>query len=231
MTGTPFELSNRDNMTATTRKRKKQNYIPLVLEAVKALAEEKGRGVSRQNIMKYLEGKLHDGTNSVNNLSSSDEAAIKSTILTALNSGLLVQASGVGLNGSYVLNSDRNIHCDKQKAIITKEAQLRNITSLANQFHESTSSQSRPSKVENSPKRHRIITKRGEPTGDLLETVNQFEISEKITALQTILKPPIKIKKASKVKRNSGSRRVKFRSPAKVIFISPSIKRRSQRRK
>lgn len=217
-------------MTATTRKRKKQNYIPLVLEAVKALAEEKGRGVSRQNIMKYLEGKLNDGTNSVKNLSSSDEAAIKSTILTALNSGLLVQASGVGLNGSYVLNSDRNIHCDKQKAIITKEEKLRNITSLANQFHESTSSQSRPSKVENSAKRHRI-TKRGVPTGDLLETVNQFETSEKITALKTILKPPIKIKKASKEKRNSGSRRVKFRSPAKVIFISPSIKRRSQRRK
>ena len=76
-------------MTATTRKRKKLNYIPLVLEAVKALAEEKGRGVSRQNIVKYLEGKLNDGTNSGNNLSSSDEAAIKSSILTALNSGLL----------------------------------------------------------------------------------------------------------------------------------------------
>ena len=215
---TPFELSNRHNMTATTRKRKKQNYIPLVLEAVKALSEGQGRGVSRQNIVKYLEGKLNDGTNSVNNLSSSDEAAIKSTILTALNSGLLVQASGVGLNGSYVLNSDRNIQCDKQKAIIT------------NQFHESTSNQSRPSKVENSPKRHRV-TKRDLPNGDLLETVNQFETSEKITAFKTILKPPIKIKKASKMKRNSGSRRVKFRSPAKVIFISPSIKRRSQRRK
>ena len=217
-------------MTATTRKRKKQNFIPLVLEAVKALAKEKGRGVSRQNIVKYLEGKLNDVTNSVNNLSSSDEAAIKSSILTALNSGLLVQSSGVGLNGSYVLNSDHNIHCDKQKAVITKEAKLRNITSLANQFHESTSNQSRPSKVENSSKRH-CITKLSVPTSDLLQAVNQCETAEKITALKTILKPPVKIKKASKVKRNSGSRRVKFRSPAKVIFISPSIKRRSKRRK
>ena len=217
-------------MTATTRKRKKLNYIPLVLEAVKALAEEKGRGVSRQNIVKYLEGKLNDGTNSGNNLSSSDEAAIKSSILTALNSGLLAQSSGVGLNGSYVLNSDRNIHCDKQKAVIIKEAKLKNITSLANHFHESTSNQNRPSKVENSSKRH-CITKRSVPTGDFLHTGNQCETAEKITALKTILKPTIKIKKASKVKRNSGSRRVKFRSPAKVIFISPSIKRRSKRRK
>lgn len=213
-------------MTATTRKRKKQNYIPLVLEAVKALAEGKDRGVSRQNIVKHLERKLNDGTNSVNNSSSPDEAAIKSAILTALNSGLLVQSSGVGLNGSYVLNSGRNIHCDKQKAIITKEAKLRNLIS----FHESTSNQSRRSKVENSSKRHRI-TKRGLPSGDLLETVDQCETAEKITALKTILKPPSKIKKASKVKLKGGSRKVKFRSPAKVILISPSIKRRSQRRK
>lgn len=213
-------------MTATTRKRKKQNYILLVLEAVKALAEGKDRGVSRQNIVKHLERKLNDGTNSVNNSSSPDEAAIKSAILTALNSGLLVQSSGVGLNGSYVLNSGRNIHCDKQKAIITKEAKLRNLIS----FHESTSNQSRRSKVENSSKRHRI-TKRGLPSGDLLETVDQCETAEKITALKTILKPPSKIKKASKVKLKGGSRKVKFRSPAKVILISPSIKRRSQRRK
>ena len=213
-------------MTATTRKRKKKNYVPLVLEAVKALAEGKDRGVSRQTIVKYLERKLNDGTNSVNNLSSPDEAAIKSAILTALSSGLLVQSSGVGLNGSYGLNSNRNIRCDMQKAIIIKETKLRNITSL----HESTSNQSRPSKVENSSKRHRI-TKRGSPSGDLLETVDQFETAEKITALKTILKPPSKIKKASKVKRKSGLRRVKFCSAAKVIFVSPSIKRRSQRRK
>jgi len=217
-------------MTATTRKRKKHNYIPLVLEAVKALAEGKDRGVSRQNIVKHLERKLNDGPNSVNNSSSPDEAAIKSAILTALNSGLLVQSSGVGLNGSYVLNSGRSIHCDKQKAIITKEAKLRNLISLADQFHESTSNQSRRSKVENSSKRHRI-TKRGLPSGDLLETVDQCETAEKITALKTILKPPSKIKKASKVKLKGGSRKVKFRSPAKVILISPSIKRRSQRRK
>lgn len=214
-------------MTATTRKRKKQNYIPLVLEAVKTLADGKDRGVSRQNIVKYLERKLNDGTNIVHDPSSPDEVAIKSAILTALNSGLLVQSSGVGLNGSYVLNSDRNIHRDKQKAIITKEAKLRNIT-LANQFHESTSSQTRRSKVENSSKRH---AGRGLPSGDLLDRVDQFETAEKFTALKTILKPPSKIKKASKVKRTSGSRRVKFRSPAKVIFISPSIKRRSPRRK
>ena len=217
-------------MTATTRKRKKQNYIPLVLEAVKALAEGKDRGVSRQNIVRYLERKLTDGTNSVNNSSSPDEVAIKSAILTALNSGLLVQSSGVGLNGSYVLNSDRNIHCDKQKAVITKGAKLRNITSLANEFHESTSNQTRRSKMETSSKRHRI-TGRGLPSADLLERVGQFETAEKFTALKTILKPPSKIKKTSKVKRNSASKRVKFRSPAKVIFISPSIKRRSQRRK
>lgn len=216
-------------MTPTTRKRKKQNYIPLVLEAVKVLAEGKDRGVSRQNIVKYLEGKLNDGTSSVNNLSSSAEAAVKSAILAALNSALLVQSSGVGLNGSYMLNSDRNVHCDKQKAIITKEAKLRNITSLANQFHESASHQTRPSKVEYSSKRRHA--KRGLPSGDLLETGDQFETAEKITALKTILKPPRKVKFTSKLKRKSGSRRVKFRSPAKVIFITPCIKRRSQRQR
>jgi len=222
-------ISNRENMTPTIRKRKKPTYISLVLEAVKVLAKGKDRGVSRQNIVKYLERKLND-TNSVNNLPSPNEAAVKSAILTALNSGFLVQSSGVGLKGSYVLNPDRNVHCDKQKAIITKEAKLKNITSLATQLHESTSNQSGPSKVENSSKRQRI-TKGGLPSGDLVETGGQFASTENSTALKTILKPPSRKKLTSRLKRKSGSKRVKFRSPAKVIRISPCIKKRSQRRK
>lgn len=223
-------ISNRDNMTPTIRKRKKPSYISLVLEAVKVLAKGKDRGVSRQNIVKYLERKLHDDTNSVNNLPSPNEAAVKSAILTALNSGFLVQSSGVGLKGSYVLNPDRNVHCDKQKAIITKEAKLKNITSLATHLQESTSNQSGPSKVENSSKRQRI-TKGGLPSGDLVETGGQFASTENTTALKTILKPPSRAKLTSRLKRKSGSKRVKFRSPAKVIRISPCIKKRSQRRK
>ena len=208
-------------MTPTTRKRKKQNYIPLVLEAVKVLAEGKDRGVSRQNIVKYLERKLNDGTNSVHNLPSPNEAAMKSAILTALNSGLLVQSSGVGLKGSYVLNPDRNVRCDKQKVVITKDVKLRNITSLANELRESTS---------NSFKRQRI-TKRGLPSGDLVETGDQFATTGNITALKTILKPSSKVKLTSTLKRKSGARKVKFRSPTKVVYISPCIKKRSQRQK
>lgn len=82
--------------------------------------------------MKYLEGKLNDGINSVNNLLLLDEVVIKFIILIVLNFGLFVQVSGVGLNGLYVLNLDCNIYCDKQKVIIIKEVQLRNIILLVN---------------------------------------------------------------------------------------------------
>lgn len=224
-------------MSPTTRRRKKQNFVPHVLEAVKMVAKGKDHGASRQNIVKYLERKFNDETNSEKKLPSPAEATVKSAILTALDSGLLVHSSGVGLNGSFLLPKVSKelsaINSDKRKAVVTKEAKLRNISSLANEFHESASHQNKRSKVENSSKRQRN-TKLLFPSGDLeFEEGDQFETTEKTNALKTILKPPRKGRFASKFKRKAGhgSRKVKFRSPAKVIFISPCIKRRSQRKK
>lgn len=226
-------------MSPTTRSRKKENYVPHVIEAVKMLAKGKDHGVSRQNIVKYLEGKFIDQTNSGKKLPSPAAGTVKSAILAALDSGLLAHSSGVGLNGSFMLPKVSKelsaVNCDKRKAVFTKEARLRNISSLANEFHgpldERASQQTEPSKVAISSKRQRN-TKLLFPSGDLkFEEGDQFNTAEKAKALKTILKPPCKAKFASKLKRKGGSRRVKFRSPAKVIFISPCIKRRSQRKK
>lgn len=222
-------------MSPTTRSRKKENYVPHVIEAVKMLVKGKDHGASRQNIVKYLEGKFNDQTNSGKKLPSPAEGTVKSAILAALDSGLLVHSSGVGLNGSFMLPKVSKelsaVNCDNRKAVFTKEAKLRKISSLANEFHERASQQTKPSKVAISSKRQRN-TKLLFPSGDLkFEEGDQFNTAEKAEALKTILKPPCKAKFASKLKRKGGSRRVKFRSPAKVIFISPCIKRRSQRKK
>lgn len=224
-------------MSPTTRKRKKEDCVPHVLEAVKMLADGKDHGASTQNIVKYLERKLNDETNGAKkNLPSPVDTAVKSAIRTALNSGLLVHCSGVGLNGSFILPTKSketvatgNIHYDKQKSVLTKEAKLRKISSLANEFHEKTTLQNKAAKIENSSKRQRN-TKLLLPSGDLeIERDDQFEAAVKTTALKTILKAPGKRKFTSKYKRKSVSRkRVKFCSPPRVIFITPCIKRRSK---
>lgn len=218
---------NRYDMSPTTRKRRKVNFVPHVLKAVKMLSEGKDHGASRQTIVKFLERKLNDEGNCATNLPLSTEAAVKSAILTALDSGLLVNSSGVGLNGSFVLSKKS----EKRKAVNSKEAKLRNISSLANKYHEGASQQNKPSKVENSSKRKRN-PKRLFPSGDLeFEEGDQFGNAENTTALKTILKPSRKGKFAAKLKRKAGSKKVKFRSPAKVILISPCIRKRSKRKK
>lgn len=225
-----------DDMSPTTRKRKKVNFVPHVLKAVKMLSKGKDHGASRQAIIKFLEGNLNDKGNS-----ATTEEAVKSAILAALDSGLLVNSTGVGLNGSFMLSKksekllakdcDDNLQRNKRKAVNSKEAKLRNISSLANEYHEGASQQNKPSKMENSSKRKRN-TKRLFPSGDLeFEAGDQFGNTENTIALKTIMKPSRKGKFAAKLKRKAGSKKVKFRSPAKVILISPCIKKRSKRKK
>lgn len=231
MTSAPFELTFHvefecSNMSPTTRKRKLVNYVPHVIEAVKIL-QGKDHGASTQNIVKYLEGKLNDKTNG---------AAVKSAIRTALNSGLLVHCSGVGLNGSFILpQKSKRITArnsgDKKQSAITKEAKLRNISSLASELQERVPLQNKPPNTENSSKRRRN-TKLLVPLGNLdFDKEDQADVNVMSTPLKTILKPPGKRKFTSKFKRKNASRRVKFCSPAKVIFISPCVKRRSKRKR
>lgn len=217
-------------MSPTTRKRMKQDYVPYVLEAVKMLTEGNDRGASRQNIEKYLEATLNDETREVRNLSS---PVVKSAIRQALNSGLLVHASGIGLNGSFVIPeksedlSSVHFH-DRKKAVITKEAKPRNISSLASEFQD-TPPENTPLKTSN---KRQLNTKLVVPFAEVdLVKDDQFEIAEKSAGLKTILKPPKKLKFAGKFKRKSGARRVKFCSPPRVIFITPCIKRKSRRKK
>ena len=227
-------------MSPTTRKRQK-NFIPHVLEAVKML-QGKDHGASTKNILKYLGDKLNDEMNGVKILPSPADGVVKSALREALSSGLLVHYSGVGLNGSFVLplhskglktkDMEDMKQQDKQKSVITKEAKLRTISSLANKLHESARLQKKPAKADSASKRRRI-TKLQLPVGDLeSDKEDQFDTGENTTALKTILKLSRKRKfTGSKIKRKKVSRRVKFRSPPRVIFITPCIKRRSKRKK
>ena len=216
-----------NNMSPTTRKRKNRDYVPYVLEAVKMLAGGNGHGASRQNIVKYVEGSLNEETNGVRNLSSQ---LVKAAIMKALNSGLLVHASGVGLNGSYVIpeklkNASAVNSCDKEKPVTTKEAKLRNISSLASEFHDPPALENPAKTVTN--KRQRI-TKLVVPFAQVeLVKGNQFESAEKSTALKAILKRPKEEVVTAKLRRK---RKVKFCSPPRILFISPCIKRRSKRK-
>lgn len=227
-------------MPPTTRKRKR-NYIPHVVEAVKML-QGKYNGASTKNIVKYLEEKLNDEKNGVKNLPSPADGVVKSALRAAFSSGLLVHCSGIGLNGSFILplHSKEIRPTDvedmkqpkKQKSVITKEAKLQAISSLASELQERALPQNKPSKVESESKRQRN-TKLHLPVGNLeSEKEDQVETEENTTSLKTILKLSGKRKfTGSKIKRKKVTRRVKFRSPPKVIFITPCIKRRSKRKK
>lgn len=202
-----------------SRTRTKQDYVPHVLRAVKVLSQGKDNGASRQTIEKYLEGAWSKETNEVIKLSS---PVVKSAIREALNSGLLVHASGVGLNGSFMLPQKSiallrvNSH-DKKKTVITKKAKLRNISSLAREFDQDTPP------AENTPKRS--DSKKRKRNTKLVIPFAEGEMVKKSKPLKTILKSP------RKRKFTCGSRKVKFCSPPRVIFISPCIKRRSKRKK
>ena len=221
-------------MSPTTRQRKGQleDYVPHVLKAVKLLVSGEGQGASRQNIEKYLGGTLNEETNEVIKLPS---PVVKTAIRKALSSGLLTHASGVGLNGSFLIPQkgtdflEADSH-EKMKGFVTKEAKLRNISSLASELQDTPHLKNTP-KAAISNKRQRNSKLVVPFAEEEIVKNDQVKTAENSTSLKTILKSATKRKLAAKLKRKNGTRRVKFNSPPKVIFISPCIKRRSKRKK
>lgn len=211
-------------MSPATRTQKRHDYVPHVLEAVELLAKENGQGASRQSIEKYLEGTLNEETNAVTKLPS---PVIKSAIRQAINSGLLVHASGVGLNGSFVLpkkgNDFTTINRHKgKKAVITKEAKPCNISSLASELQDTSLLFTN---ITRRNIQHAVPLAEAEEIKE-----DRLNVAKKPENLKTILKTPKRRKLVNRVKRKNGTRTVKFCSPPRVIFITPCIKRKPKRK-
>lgn len=229
------EIARGTRMSPTTRQRKVQleDYVPHVLEAVKLLANGEDQGASRQNIEKYLEETFNEETNEMIKLPS---PVVKSAIRKALSSGLLTHASGVGLNGSFLIHQKGEDFleansCEKMKGFVTKEAKLRNISSLGSEYLQDTPPLKNTLKAAASNKRQRNSKLVVPFAEEEIVKNSQGKTAEKCTALKTILKSATTRKLAAKLKRKNGARKVKFCSPPKVIFISPCIKRMSKRKK
>ena len=198
------------------------------------LAKGNGHGASRQTIVKYVEGRMEKGTKVITS------QIVKSAIMRALNSGLLVHPSGVGLNGSFMipeksLNGSRGTCLDKQKPIMTKEAKSRNISSLAGEFpcgpdHPHVTD-STVETVTTKPRRNSKILVPFVDAKSLHQDQLGKEGGQKSSGLKAILKTPTQRKFAAKRKQKRAGRKVKFCSPPSVFLISPCIKRRSKRKK
>lgn len=191
------------------------------------LAKGNGHGASRQTIVKYVEGRMEKGTKVITS------QMVKSAIMRALNSGLLVHSSGVGLNGSFMipeksLNGSRGTCLDKQKPIMTKEAKLRNISCGPDHPHVTGST---VQTVTTKPRRNSKISVPFVDAKSLHQDQLERESGQKSSGLKAILKTPTQRKFAAKRKQKRAGRKVKFCSPASVFLISPCIKRRSKRKK
>ena len=199
------------------------------------LAKGNGHGASRQTIVKYVEGRKEKGTKVVTS------QMVKSAIMRALNSGLLVHSSGVGLNGSFIIpeksvNGLTGTCLDKQKPIITKEAKLRYISSLAGEIQ---CGPDHPDVTDSTVKT--VTTKRRRNSKILVpfadgKSLNQYQLETESrqtdsSGLKAILKTPSQRNFAAKRKQKRAGRKVKFCSPPSVFLISPCIKRRSKRKK
>ncbi|XP_068747409.1 histone H1.0-like [Montipora capricornis] len=205
-------------MSPMTRARLRHDFVPNVLKAVKLLEKEHGQGVSRQNIEKYFAKTLDGHKNQQDKLMPQ---VVKAALRTALNSGLLVHARGVGLNGSFMIPT--TFQSRRQKgAVVTEESRMRNISSLVLKQDTRPATPEKTSKPTDSDKRRRSTTFAETFKSDL------FKATEKSKALKTILKTPRRKKVVSKLVKG---KRVKFSSPPKVIFFSPRIKRKAQRKK
>lgn len=199
------------------------------------LAKGNGHGASRQTIVKYVEGRKEKGTKVVTS------QMVKSAIMRALNSGLLVHSSGVGLNGSFIIpeksvNRLTGTCLDKQKPIITKEAKLRCISSLAGEIQCGPDhSDVTDSTVKTVTTKRRRNSKILVPFADS-KSLHQYQLETESrqtdsSGLKAILKTPSQRKFAAKRKQKRAGRKVKFCSPPSVFLISPCIKRRSKRKK
>lgn len=191
------------------------------------LAKGNGHGASRQTIVKYVEGRMEKGTKVITS------QMVKSAIMRALNSGLLVHSSGVGLNGSFMIpeksvNGSRGTCLDKQKPIMTKEAKLRNISCGPDHPHVTGST---VQTVTTKPRRNSKILVPFVDAKSLHQDQLEKESGQKSSGLKAILKTPTQRKFAAKRKQKRAGRKVKFCSPPSVFLISPCIKRRSKRKK
>lgn len=209
-------LPNDLQMPPTGRQRLKEGFGQNIISAVKLLEKEYSKGVSRQSIEKYFQQQL-------------SRQVVKSAIREALCSGLLVHASGVGLNGSFVIAPrNKNIHTARpRKPKKSREnAKLRGIYLPSGELVEQVTPTPRSEKVTNpvdSNKRQQNTML----TVSVAKTSNNDELEgkEKSKTFKAILKTPRTPKVVSKVVK---SRKVKFSSPANVILISPRITRRSK---
>lgn len=210
--------SNLLKMPSTGRQRLKEGLALNVIRAVKLLEKECRKGVSRQNIEKYFQQQL-------------SRQVVKSAIREALHSGLLVHATGVGLNGSFVIApSNKNIRTARprkpKKFGARENAKLGGINLPSSDLEEQVTPTLQREKATNplDSNKHQQNTKL---TESVAETSNNDKLEGKVKSktFKAILKTQRRPKIVSKVVK---SRKVKFSSPPNIILISPRITRKSE---
>lgn len=206
-------------MSSTSTQRVKEGFALNIIRAVKLLEKECRKGVSRQNIEKYFQQQL-------------SRQVVKSAIREALHSGLLVHASGVGLNGSFVTApSSKNIHTvrpRKPKKIGAREnAKLRGINLPSSDLEEQVTPTLQTEKA-TKPLDSNKYLQNTKLTESVAETSNNDKLKGKIKSktFKAILKTPRRPRKI--VPKVVKSRKVKFSSPPNIILISPRITRKSE---
>ncbi|KAK2549759.1 hypothetical protein P5673_029733 [Acropora cervicornis] len=204
-------------MSSTSTQRVKEGFALNIIRAVKLLEKECRKGVSRQNIEKYFQQQL-------------SRQVVKSAIREALHSGLLVHASGVGLNGSFLIApSSKNIHTARprkpEKFGARENAKLRGINLPSSDLEEQVTPTLQREKATNPLDSNKYL-QNTKLTESVAETSNNDKLKGKSKTFKAILKTPRRPRKI--VPKVVKSRKVKFSSPPNIILISPRITRKSE---